>query len=76
MDDVIRQNVSFRTTDYEIASGLASKKGVDFSAAVRIIIREWDEYNEREHARRYSQTNTSAAVVEAEPNNVASLKQG
>lgn len=55
MEEVIRQNVSFRTKDHNIVTKEAAKKGVDFSAATRIIIREWAEM------KRQSQTQQTQA---------------
>lgn len=43
---VIRKSVAFRQIDEKIVTRVAKQKGLDFSSALRTIIREWAEQNQ------------------------------
>ena len=43
MAEITKQSVSLDTLDRNIVSEVAETKGLNFSAALRLIIREWQE---------------------------------
>ena len=46
MKDLVRQNVTLEKFDDRIVRNFAEPKGLSFSAALRLIIREWHMYNQ------------------------------
>lgn len=66
---VVGRNVVLGDTEIRIIDALSDKLGLGprgFSAALRIIVREWIELSAREYALHYSQPNPLVSVADAQ----------
>ena len=66
MRDISKTSVALGTKDRQIVGRVVEKLGLNFSAALRMIVREWAEVN----SDRFSLTEKGAAVLtETHPDN-------
>jgi predicted DNA-binding ribbon-helix-helix protein len=48
---IFRKSIALEKTDITVISKLANKKGLNFSSALRVIIREWNDALSDERVR-------------------------